>query len=116
MAGGSMAPTLQPGDRLLLIRFGAVRQGDLVAVADPRRRGRTVVKRVARVSGAAGVVVLGDNPDGSTDSRHFGPVLRSAVRGRVLYRYAPEHRRGWLARPRGGTAPRRRYPCLDVRP
>lgn len=29
-------------------------------------------------------VVLGDNRAGSTDSRKFGPVKRSAIRGRVL--------------------------------
>lgn len=30
-------------------------------------------------------VVLGDNRPGSTDSRQFGPIKRSAIRGRVVW-------------------------------
>lgn len=32
-----------------------------------------------------GIFVLGDNPDRSRDSRHFGPLPVGAVLGRVLY-------------------------------
>jgi inner membrane protease subunit 1 len=42
----------------------------------------------------ARVDVRGDNEAASTDSRHFGPVPRRAVRGRVLYRYGPPARAG----------------------
>jgi len=52
-----------------------------------------VVKRVADVSGGT-VVVRGDNPDASTDSRTFGPVPAASIGGRVVYRYFPERRRG----------------------
>ncbi len=88
-----MRPTLEPGDRLLLVRARRVQPGDLVAVADPRADRRTVIKRVAGVS-PAGLTVLGDNPAASTDSRIFGTVGSDAVRGRVLYRYFPASRRG----------------------
>ena len=92
-----MSPALMPGDRLLVVRARRVRRGDLVAVFDPRQRGRTIVKRVALVAGDA-VTVLGDNPGASTDSRVFGPVDRRDLRGRVVYRYGPEDRRGRITR------------------
>jgi nickel-type superoxide dismutase maturation protease len=95
VAGDSMLPALHPGDRLLVRRQGRIRPGDVVAVVDPRLASRTMVKRVAGV-GPAGVTVLGDNPAASTDSRTLGPVARSAVRGRVFYRYFPTVRRGRL--------------------
>jgi type IV secretory pathway protease TraF len=56
-----------------------------------------MIKRVVSVVGDE-IRVLGDNADASTDSREFGPVRRRDVRGRALYRYAPEGRRGKLTR------------------
>ena len=95
VSGDSMRPALQPGDRLLVVRGGPVRTGHVVAVADPRRPARTVVKRVAG-RGPQGVMVVGDNPAASTDSRTFGPVAPADVRGRAVYRYFPDSRRGLL--------------------
>jgi nickel-type superoxide dismutase maturation protease len=110
VVGDSMVPTLLPGDRVLVWRgLGPLRPpiriGDLVAVVDPRDpdtrgsggvpRERLMVKRVAGVAGAE-IIVRGDNEAASTDSRHFGPVSAAAVRGRVIYRYLPEERRGPL--------------------
>lgn len=95
VTGDSMAPTLAPGDRLLVLRRAAPRVGDVVAVADPRRPTRTLVKRVAGW-GPSGLTVLGDNPAASTDSRVLGPVAPGAVRGRAFYRYFPDSRRGLL--------------------
>ena len=92
-----MRPTLAPGDRVVVVRARRLRRGDLVALRDPRDRDRTIVKRVVEVDGDE-VTVLGDNPARSTDSRVFGPVHRNRVRGRAIYRYAPEGRRGRLDR------------------
>jgi len=88
-----MLPALQPGDRLLVAGMLGARPGDVVAVADPRDVGRTMVKRVTVVD-ADGVTVAGDNPAASTDSRTFGPVPHGLLLGRVVYRYWPEARRG----------------------
>lgn len=95
--GDSMQPSLRPGDRLLVVRFLRPRPGDIVAAADPRRPGRRIVKRVEAVLPEARVVLAGDDPARSTDSRHFGPVPAAAVRGRVVWRYAPDSRRGHLS-------------------
>jgi nickel-type superoxide dismutase maturation protease len=91
--GTSMLPTLAPGDRLVLVRSGRPAPGDLVAVPDPRDRTRLLVKRVAALDGDR-VELRGDNPAQSTDSRSFGAVAVSELRGRVVRRYAPPGRRG----------------------
>jgi phage repressor protein C with HTH and peptisase S24 domain len=105
-----MVPTLLPGDRVLVLRgLGplrpAIHVGDVVALVDPRAPGprgdggvpreRLMIKRVAGCDSSR-VVVRGDNEAASTDSRHFGPVDSGAIRGRVIYRYHPEGRRGRL--------------------
>jgi mitochondrial inner membrane protease subunit 1 len=95
-----MVPTLMPDDRVLVWRgLGPlrppIRVGDLVAMVDPRDPDRVMVKRVAGRTGND-VLVRGDNEEASTDSRHFGPVSPAALRGRVIYRYLPEQRRGRL--------------------
>jgi nickel-type superoxide dismutase maturation protease len=103
VVGPSMRPTLEEGDRLLVVRRGRARPGDLVVVPDPRRADRLVVKRVVKAS-ASGLTVRGDNPSASTDSRDFGPVPAASVRGRVVWRYAPPHRRRWATGLRGLNA------------
>ena len=107
--GDSMAPGLRDGDWVVAIRPRRVRRGDVVVVEDPRTAGFELVKRVLGVPGdwlevagchdegdAAGLVlgqdeywVQGDAVDRSTDSRTFGPVPRSAIRGIVRLRYWP---------------------------
>ncbi|HVM21325.1 MAG TPA: S26 family signal peptidase [Egibacteraceae bacterium] len=104
--GLSMAPTLLPGDHVLVHPSKRLRRRDLVVVADPSEPGRWVIKRVVALPGQSvvvegrtlaageGIVLLGDNAERSTDSRHYGPVPMDAVHGRVWYRYAPAHRAG----------------------
>lgn len=119
-----MVPTLAPGD-LVLVDPRAFRArppvpGALVACDDPERPGRWLVKRVAGVgpggfrlrtaglSDAAEwptvplptgtVYLLSDAPEGR-DSRRFGPVPVSALRGAVWYRTAPRATRGPLPPP-----------------
>ena len=88
-------PAFQPGDRLLLGPALRVRTGQVVAVTDPRDPGRLLVKRVHAVTRWS-VEVRGDNEAASTDSRQFGPLPRSQLAGRVIYRYGPAGRIGWF--------------------
>lgn len=95
-----MAPALLAGDRLVVVRLPwfplfRPRPGQVVALVDPRRPDRVLIKRVSSVDRRRGAVdVVGDATEVSTDSRSFGPVSRSAIVGRAVYRYAPMGRSG----------------------
>lgn len=90
--GSSMEPTLRPGDRVLCVPWWGYRVGHLVI--GPGESG-PMVKRIERLS-ERGAWLVGDNRDRSTDSRELGWIPLSQLRGRVIYRYAPEDRVGWL--------------------
>jgi nickel-type superoxide dismutase maturation protease len=98
VTGLSMAPTLLPGDRLLVLRTRRVRVGDIVVVHDPRDFSRDVVKRVAALEPDGAVAVHGDHTTASIDSRTYGPVSPALIVGRVMYRYAPPGRTGRIRR------------------
>jgi nickel-type superoxide dismutase maturation protease len=99
ISGRSMLPTLSPGDWVLVderaYQHGALpRRGHVVVAADPREPARHLVKRVAAVDLHGQVRLEGDNADESTDSREFGAVPVSNVKGRVRWRYWPMGRAG----------------------
>ena len=105
VAERSMAPTLEPGDTLLVAPAGphglpwlrgAPRAGSIVIV---ERDGRFDIKRVAAwpddtLQTPDALWLLGDNAAASSDSRQGGPVPLSALRGIVLFRTGPSGRRG----------------------
>jgi signal peptidase I len=105
--GDSMAPALRSGERVLVRRARAatLRRGDLVVFRAPRDPARAwMIKRVLAAPGdpvpradvpnlwrysdavvpADRLVVLGDNPSVSYDSRQFGYVDAGTVLGRVV--------------------------------
>ncbi|MEX1072443.1 MAG: nickel-type superoxide dismutase maturation protease [Chloroflexota bacterium] len=99
--GESMAPSLRPGDRLVVESRSytrrAPREGEVVLAADPREPARELVKRVATVDDSSSTAVLrGDAPGASTDSRDFGAVPLAEIRWRVALRYWPPDRAGGL--------------------
>ncbi len=67
----------------------------MVAFPDPRDARRMLIKRIHTVHDST-VEVRGDNQAASTDSRDFGPVPLTWLAGRVVYRYAPPGRTGWM--------------------
>ena len=98
----SMVPSLAPGDRVLVWTTTDVAVGDLVAIRDPDEPGLVLVKRVTAFDSSS-IRVEGDNPGASRDSRHFGPLPRTAVVGKVLTRYSSR-----FDRPATGTGQGRR--------
>jgi nickel-type superoxide dismutase maturation protease len=93
----SMRPALEPRDRLLVGCWLPARGGDVVVLRDPEQHAIFLVKRVTSIEPSGDLVLHADNPNVSRDSRHFGPVPRRLIVGRVIYRYLPAERRGWLA-------------------
>jgi nickel-type superoxide dismutase maturation protease len=92
--GSSMAPTLLPGEWLIVEGRSYSRRlprvGEIVLAADPRDPSRELIKRVAAVDAESGSVDLrGDAPEASTDSRTFGAIPVAAVGWRVMARYWP---------------------------
>ena len=90
--GNSMAPTLSEGDFITAVRTDnslSLKTGSLVIVRDPRGGDREMVKRITASMPNGDLIVLGDSPAHSTDSRQFGPIPRDFVVGRVVLRYWP---------------------------
>lgn len=90
--GGSMAPTLVPGDLLLTVPAvrARLRPGQVVVVRDPEDHDHLVVKRLTWLDGAW-AELRGDDPAASTDSRRWGPVPITAIR-RIAVRRWPDLR------------------------
>ena len=101
--GGSMAPTLAPGDWALVVIPARYERGDVVVVEHPGRSGYEMVKRLVglpgdrvadRMLGDDELWIEGDYAPASTDSRQFGPVRADALKAKVLLVYWPPGRRG----------------------
>ena len=88
--GPSMAPTLRHGDQVAVwwSTRSSPRPGAVVLAELPGERGLGI-KRVAAPPADGRVWLVGDNPHGSTDSRHFGAVPVGCVKARVLVRLWP---------------------------
>ena len=98
-----MEPALYEGDRALFRYFpdGATTAelgktlGKIVLVRREAEPGLLTVKRLSKVLDT-GLWVEGDNPESSTDSRHYLTISPQEIVGFYLLRYrrAPHRRRG----------------------
>ena len=86
--GASMEPTLRDGDEVLVdlraYRRAGPATGDLVLVRHPFQTDLKIVKRVEAVLADGRLVLRGDNPGESTDSRSYGAVAPDRALGRVV--------------------------------
>ncbi|MEE2786370.1 MAG: nickel-type superoxide dismutase maturation protease [Myxococcota bacterium] len=86
--GASMAPILLPGDTVFVVPNPYARRepsiGDIVVAHHPFEH-RTIVKRIHQLVDH-GVILRGDNPAESTDSRSLGHFPITALIGRVVAR------------------------------
>lgn len=82
-----MLPTLKPGDEILVtVAKGAAKLpavGDIVLLQHPNQPELKILKRVTAERPKNHYFVEGDNPNESTDSRHFGEVSSELIHGRV---------------------------------
>ena len=80
--GHSMVPVLPPGTLVLGWRwFARLKPGKVIIFS---RQSREVIKRLSHVE-PNGLFVLGDHPETSTDSRHYGTISRDSVASVVIW-------------------------------
>jgi nickel-type superoxide dismutase maturation protease len=84
--GKSMNPTLGDGEVVLVDRAAEIEVGDIVIAKHPLEQDHEIAKRVARVNDRGHYFLVGDNPDDSEDSRHFGAVTKEYIKGKVVAR------------------------------
>jgi signal peptidase I len=100
--GRSMEPTLYEGERALFrywpdgipeTEIGKA-LGSIVLIrrSGERQGPELTIKRLKELLDT-GLWVEGDNPDFSTDSRHYLTIPREDIVGRMLIRYHPTRRR-----------------------
>lgn len=78
-----MLPSFAPGDRVLLLKWGTVHQGDCVIFY---KNGLKMLKRAVHKKGSRWTM-RGENFSASTDSADFGDVEEASIIGKVLLKY-----------------------------
>ncbi len=87
--GNSMLPLLRPGDTVLITTQPNPRlaANDIVVAYHPLKSQLKIIKRVASIQKNNSLILSGDNPQESTDSRIFGPTSPKNIIGRVTCRF-----------------------------
>lgn len=84
--GDSMSPALKNGDVVLINPQAKIEQGDIALANHPYKKSVKILKRVKESTENGDLVLIGDNPDESTDSRTFGAVPLKYLIGKVTCR------------------------------
>lgn len=78
-----MVPILPPQTVVVgLAWFRSFRPGDVVIF---KHDGKEKIKRVQEVLGDGSLFLIGEHPETSTDSRHFGAIDPSHVLARIIW-------------------------------
>ncbi len=86
VAGHSMSPTINDGEVVLYGPTVNVEVGDIVFTPHPFMQSVKIVKRVAKINADGMLLLIGDNPAESTDSRTLGSFPIKSIQGRVVCR------------------------------
>jgi nickel-type superoxide dismutase maturation protease len=87
VAGESMTPSLNIGDRLVVDPRTSVRASDVVLAKHPFKKSVRILKRVSSIGPNGRIFLSGDNPSESSDSRVFGTVSGESIIGKVVARF-----------------------------
>lgn len=83
----SMEPTFKSGDYVLINKlaytFGNPRKGDVIVLKHPKEKNKFLIKHISLVTNSNEYYVVGDNKEFSQDSRHFGPIKKDLIIGKV---------------------------------
>ena len=79
-----MIPTFRPGERILIDPRGTIAEGDVVVIRHPFRSNVVMLKRLQKIEEDGRYFLLGDNPDESEDSRTFGAVSVTYLKGKAV--------------------------------
>ena len=90
VSGSSMLPSLCPGSLIVaknikLMERYIYKLGDVILF---EHNGIQKLKRIANIrtiDGSTKLYVVGDNAINSTDSRHFGWITTTAVKGKLIW-------------------------------
>ena len=81
--GHSMVPVLPPKTLVIgLAWLKKCKAGDIVVFVHD---GREKIKRVQEILGDGSLYLVGEHPETSTDSRHFGAVDPSTIRAKIIW-------------------------------
>tara|TARA_B100001113_G_scaffold308435_1_gene270588 strand:- start:367 stop:615 length:249 start_codon:yes stop_codon:yes gene_type:complete len=78
-----MEPSIQDGEKVVFEKFiqQKISIGNVVLCSHPFMKKRVIVKRVKEVLDNHMIVIQGDNPLYSSDSRSFGPIEINKIIG-----------------------------------
>ena len=83
----SMEPAFKSGDYVLVNKlayiFRTPSKDDVVVLRHPKEKNRFLIKRISLVTNSDEYYVVGDKKGFSQDSRHFGPITKDMIIGKV---------------------------------